>query len=121
MIIGIIRMEALINISLANFTYTGAYALVWSFTEPGIGISVACAPFFRPIVCRMAREMPHELEIELANRSSPFLRIRSSPPNLPSFSDPNIRVGKGRGKHGSYITTQFIEPGNWSTASQYEE
>ncbi|KAF2787628.1 hypothetical protein K505DRAFT_367182 [Melanomma pulvis-pyrius CBS 109.77] len=113
MVISILRVEALANLSFNDVTYTGAYSLVWSFMEPAIGISVACAPFFRPLI---RRAFPNT-DIELGTSYSKFHRLQPAQNSLPSFVNPNIRVARGNGKHGSFITTQVLEPGNWSTAS----
>ncbi|KAF2732637.1 hypothetical protein EJ04DRAFT_578274 [Polyplosphaeria fusca] len=52
MVIGALRIHALLAVSFMDITYTSAYPVLWSFSEPAIGISVACAPLMRPLVMR---------------------------------------------------------------------
>jgi hypothetical protein len=117
MIVAILRTIALVHVSFPDVTYTGAYALTYSFLEPAIGISVACAPLFRPV---FRRAFPKE-DIELTSRPSDFRRIREPDFdfNVPHFVDANIRLGRPtrHGRQEVYITTQVLENGNWSQAS----
>jgi hypothetical protein len=49
MVIACLRIYALHTVSYMDITYTAAYPVLWSFTEPAIGISVASAPLLRPL------------------------------------------------------------------------
>jgi hypothetical protein len=49
MVISCLRIYALHNVSYADVTYTAALPVLWSFSEPAIGISVASAPLLRPL------------------------------------------------------------------------
>lgn len=49
MVISCLRIYALHTVSYMDITYTAAYPVLWSFTEPAIGISVASAPLLRPL------------------------------------------------------------------------
>lgn len=49
MVIACLRIHALHTVSYMDITYTAAYPVLWSFTEPAIGISVASAPLMRPL------------------------------------------------------------------------
>ncbi|KAF2120041.1 hypothetical protein BDV96DRAFT_317780 [Lophiotrema nucula] len=115
--ISILRVEAFMGVNFGDSTYTGAYALLWSFAEPAISISVACAPFFRPIFHRIFQKAFQNPDIEMRSPSPRFWRIRASKDSVPSFVNPSIRVGRGVGTEGSYVAMQFVEPGNWRQAS----
>ncbi|KAF2875851.1 hypothetical protein BDV95DRAFT_591276 [Massariosphaeria phaeospora] len=49
MVISILRIVALLAVDYVDITFTASYPTLWSFTEPAIGISVACAPLLRPL------------------------------------------------------------------------
>lgn len=49
MIISCLRIYTLDQTDYTDITWTAAYTLLWSFSEPAIGISVACAPLLRPL------------------------------------------------------------------------
>lgn len=49
MVIACLRIYALHTVSYMDITYTAAYPVLWSFTEPAIGVSVASAPLLRPL------------------------------------------------------------------------
>ncbi|ORY13815.1 hypothetical protein BCR34DRAFT_586211 [Clohesyomyces aquaticus] len=112
--ISILRVECLVKVSFTDVTYTGAYALVWTFAEPAVGVSVACAPLTRPIFDRRSSDS----DIELGSSNSRFHRLQAPSESLPSFVDPNVKIGKKKGLRGSYVTRQVQESGNWSQADR---
>jgi hypothetical protein len=114
MIFSILRVEALVGVDIENITYTGAYALVWSFVEPAVGISVASAPFLRPIF----RRVFPGTDLEMGQRPLRFFRVlSSSTDSLPSFVDSTVHAAEGRGKHGSLTISQHSEPEHWTQSS----
>lgn len=52
MVISSLRIHALATATYPDIPYTGAFAILWSFAEPAIGISVACAPLCKPLFRR---------------------------------------------------------------------
>jgi len=50
MVISCLRIEALVSVSFTDITFTASYPTLYSFLEPGIGITVACGPLFRPLL-----------------------------------------------------------------------
>ncbi|KAI9760262.1 MAG: hypothetical protein M4579_001776 [Chaenotheca gracillima] len=48
-IIGILRVVALVTIDFSDFSYSAKGIFIWSDLEPGIGIVVACGPLLRPL------------------------------------------------------------------------
>ncbi|KAH7109827.1 hypothetical protein B0J11DRAFT_233625 [Dendryphion nanum] len=117
MVISILRVHAHVNILFDDITYTGAPALLYSFLEPAIGISVACAPLTRPVFHRNALKV----DIELSDQSnSNDRRLGSWLEDMPSYVDRNLWSGRrnGFGRQQVFVTTQVLESGNWSEASE---
>ena len=52
MIISIVRLRGIFLISPIDSTYSSGYLTLWSFAEPAIGMTVACAPLMRPLLSR---------------------------------------------------------------------
>ena len=52
MVISIMRIKGLFLISPEDSTYSSGYLALWSFAEPAIGMTVACAPLMRPLFTR---------------------------------------------------------------------
>lgn len=50
MVLSILRIQALVTLDLSDITYTATFPLLYAFLEPAIGITVACAPLFGPLV-----------------------------------------------------------------------
>ncbi|KAF2715674.1 hypothetical protein K504DRAFT_497544 [Pleomassaria siparia CBS 279.74] len=116
----ILRIEALAKFANDDVSHTSVYVLVWSFIEPALGISVACAPFFRPLIRRAFKHSDLDSGIELGISTSKFNRMKPQRDSLPIFANPDIRVARGNGMHGPFVTTQVLELGNWSTASRHD-
>ncbi|KAF2735643.1 hypothetical protein EJ04DRAFT_563154 [Polyplosphaeria fusca] len=117
MIISVLRVEALKRVSFNDVTFSGSNALIWSFLEPSVGVTVACAPFFRPIFHSNFHRTFPDSSIEMRPRSPHLRRLRSRAGSVPSFVNPNFEVKRGIGTRGPYIAMQFQESGNWSQAS----
>ncbi|TVY16433.1 Satratoxin biosynthesis SC1 cluster protein 4 [Lachnellula arida] len=50
MALSILRIQALVTLDLSDITYTATFPLLYAFLEPAIGITVACAPLFGPLI-----------------------------------------------------------------------
>ncbi|KAF2266500.1 hypothetical protein CC78DRAFT_531612 [Lojkania enalia] len=119
-VIGILRVVCLTRVSFTDISYTGAYVLVWSMAEPAIGISVACAPLFRPIFHCVFEDGSSDSDIELQVPNLRLFEMQSESDSLTSFVDPNVHISRRIGRHGSYVATQYHETGNWSQVSFHE-
>ena len=49
MIISIVRIKGLFLVAPKDSTYSSGYLALWSFAEPALGMTVACAPLMRPL------------------------------------------------------------------------
>ncbi|KAF2194601.1 hypothetical protein K469DRAFT_546374, partial [Zopfia rhizophila CBS 207.26] len=110
MAISILRVETLVALTFKDLTYTGAYALLWTFAEPAIGISVACAPLFRPLLRRVFPERNTRNGLSQPK----FHRFQELPNTLPSFVNSNVSALTRNVGNRSQVTTQTLESGNWS-------
>ncbi|KAF1994567.1 hypothetical protein P154DRAFT_624650 [Amniculicola lignicola CBS 123094] len=108
MVFSVLRVEALVGIDFDNITYTGANALVWTFVEPAVGISVACAPFLRPIF----RQVFPGLDIEMGPPAPKFFQLQSSSTDsLPSFVNTNIHEIGAMLLRQAEVMAQFLDAG----------
>ncbi|KAF2657679.1 hypothetical protein K491DRAFT_321654 [Lophiostoma macrostomum CBS 122681] len=120
MAFGILRTIALTSVDYSDITYTGSYLLLWSFVEPAIGITVACAPLCRPALRRAHHPQRKNKIIELQPLSQEFRWKPSTIRVPPSLLDTHAHRGRSNkyGQEELFYTTQVLESGNWSQASQ---
>ena len=87
MVLSILRIQALVTLDLRDVTYTASYPLLYSFLEPAIGITVACAPLFGPLikVSRFGKFFSQNTKSRDYNISSNFERMKEPDHELNSF------------------------------------
>lgn len=107
MVISVLRVIALANVSIHEITHTASYGLILTFTEPAVAISVACAPFCRPI---FRRAFPKS-DIQTRNAPAEDRQRRPQGGTFPSFVNPNIHFEMRRGKQSSHDTSPIIGTG----------
>lgn len=106
MIISILRITSLLSVSYTDITNTSASALLWSFLEPAIGITVACAPLMRPLFDKSPLSRKHRSRPGKNGGSSSFERLGEPGHSLNEFERTGASMvtscgtGDGRGRGG---------------------
>ena len=113
MIISILRITSLQSVSYADITNTSAGALLWSFMEPAIGITVACGPLMRPLLDkspllfgRRSRTTPGRY-----GDTSSFERLEETGHSLNQVARPNASV----------VTSCARGDGRWDLKEEEED
>jgi len=120
MILSILRIQALVTLDLNDVTYTATFPLLYAFLEPAIGITVACAPLFGPLVktSRFGKFFSQSGKTHEYNLSSNFERMTEHDHELNDFRPQVTTMITTEGKKPPHVlkkSTAFFDDGSESS------
>ncbi|TVY37228.1 Satratoxin biosynthesis SC1 cluster protein [Lachnellula subtilissima] len=120
MILSILRIQALVTLDLSDVTYTATFPLLYAFLEPAIGITVACAPLFGPLIkiSRFGKFFSQSGKTHEYNMSSNFERMTEHDYELNDFRPQVTTTITTEGKKPPPVpkrSTTFFDDGSESS------